>query len=145
MRKEIHYFKKFSEITGTLTTSLRENNVIHVIEDTECIADLTAELIKERLECGVVAYTHPEKFLNFARIQKTDIFIIDIMMPKIDGVELTKKLINDYGIDPVRIVITSGILEIYHEEFEQIGVEWFFPKPISYRKLVDVIKTIQLV
>ncbi len=81
-----------------------------------------------------------------------DLICLDIVMPKVDGVEVLKS-IRDYesskGIMPdkrVKIIITSALHETHlvQKSFE-FGCEAFITKPIDTEKLIEVMVKLGLI
>jgi DNA-binding NtrC family response regulator len=68
-----------------------------------------------------------EKFQN----QRADVIITDLMMPRMDGFELMKRLGQD-GNMPAAIVLTAfGNIETAIQTIHDLGAFWFLEKPIQ--------------
>ena len=67
-----------------------------------------------------------------------DIVISDIQMPKLDGVELTKKI---YEINNSQIIIVLSAFDdsCYLLPLINLGIEQFIKKPIDYQELLKVL------
>jgi len=67
-----------------------------------------------------------------------DIVISDIQMPKLDGVELTKKI---YGLNDSQIIIVLSAFDesCYLLPLINLGIEQFIKKPINYQELLKVL------
>ena len=74
---------------------------------------------------------------------KPDLILLDINLPKIDGLEVLKSIKNDpkLSLIPVIILTTSDddkdILKSY-----QAHANCYITKPVSYNSFIDVIKTL---
>ena len=77
--------------------------------------------------------------LKMIETQHWDILITDIKMPKIDGLELSKKALEINS--NLKIIIVSGYDEFeYARKAIQIGVLCFLLKPFSFEELVKNVK-----
>jgi CheY-like chemotaxis protein len=76
---------------------------------------------------------------------KPGIIILDINMPRMNGIELLKHLKNDEELKriPVVVLTTSKEEEDKIESFS-LGVAGYMIKPVDYLKFVEVIRTIDM-
>ncbi|MDR2728568.1 MAG: response regulator [Chitinispirillales bacterium] len=63
-----------------------------------------------------------------------DVIFMDHMMPKMDGIETTKK-IREFGYSGAIVALTANALAGNNEMFRQNGFDDFIPKPIDIRFL----------
>ena len=63
-----------------------------------------------------------------------DIVFMDHMMPKMDGIETTRKL-REMGYEGVIVALTANALVGNDEMFKSKGFDWFISKPIDIRQL----------
>lgn len=122
--------------------------MIHVIDDEEALASLTKELIEARIidtntgrPKNVCVYLNPELLLS-ARLLPRDIYIVDLLMPRINGLTLITHLIKSKSVSPANILVTSGNTDLFRCELEKLGITQFFDKPLSYRNLIQTITLI---
>jgi DNA-binding NtrC family response regulator len=72
-----------------------------------------------------------EKLASFP----ADVMVTDLMMPRMDGAELLRKL-NAQGAAPTTIMVTAfGSLETAISTIHELGAFWFMEKPIQPRAL----------
>lgn len=83
-------------------------------------------------ENGLIAY---EAFLE----QSFDLIIVDYMMPKMNGLEVIKKVRQhpDNGEVPI-LMLTAKAQQQDIEEAKHAGANAFLPKPFSPLKLIEV-------
>ena len=70
-----------------------------------------------------------------------DVLLLDIRMPKINGIELVKQLRNKSNSLPVLMLTTFDDSELFMQSL-QAGANGFLLKDVSLDKLVDAIKTL---
>ena len=82
----------------------------------------------------------PEKGLKELLAKPPDIAVIDIKMPKLDGLELLRQL-RRHSAMPV-IFLTSKIEEADQIEGLKLGADDYITKPFSQRLLIERIKAV---
>ena len=88
---------------------------------------------------GKVAFDEISK----AEIPDLKIIFSDIMMPEMHGLQFIKKLRESNKCVNVPIVITSALSEKEAvSEAKQLGVSGYLLKPISAKKVIEVLKKI---
>lgn len=100
---------------------------ILVVEDTDENYLLIEELLSD-YKIELVRASHGKQFFEIINQTKNfQLILMDLMLPDIDGIELTKYLINNKIRIP--IVFISAYTERCEEVYE-LGVEFFINKPI---------------
>jgi len=91
---------------------------------------------------GEDAYT---KYLEHFKLYKKhyDIVITDITMPRLNGIELTKKIYQRNN-QQLLIVISAYDSSEHLLEFVNIGIEYFLVKPFALEKLFDILHNASL-
>lgn len=79
--------------------------------------------------------------LNILRIEKADIIILDISMPEMDGIELSKILKKDYPSVKIIIVSTHSNAKII-SRLIRIGVNGYLLKNAEKNELLNAIYTV---
>ncbi|MEO5990337.1 MAG: response regulator [Ferruginibacter sp.] len=122
-----------------------------MVEDNEGDIILTLEAFKEAkiinsidvVTDGELALMYLAKEGKYIDVETPDIILLDINLPKIDGLEVLKSIKNDpkLSLIPVIILTTSDddkdILKSY-----QAHANCYITKPVSYNSFIDVIKTL---
>ena len=91
----------------TKPTLLREQPVVLAADDDEDILDL----VKFRLERSgytVLQARDGEEALELARERKPDLAVLDVMMPKLDGLELTRRLRAEEATSRMPIILLTA-------------------------------------
>jgi len=128
---------------------MKNSKSILLVEDDEVDAMTVQRALREinitnRLDTvgnGEEALT----FLNDPSNEKPGIILLDLNMPKMNGIEFLKIAKKDPLLMriPVVVLTTSKADEDKVESFN-LGVAGYMIKPVDYRKFVEVIKTIDL-
>ena len=89
----------------------------------------------------VYSKTDAKKALELYKKHRPDIVFIDLIMPDIDGIELSKqiKLINKDQI--IIIISASNDFEKLRQSFG-IGISDFIHKPLNYEKMLSMFENI---
>ncbi len=79
--------------------------------------------------------------LAVAKERKPDLILLDIMMPKMDGIEVCRRLKGDPTLPFIPIIaVTSYALDGEESRAEQAGCDAYFSKPVSPRALLAKIR-----
>jgi DNA-binding response OmpR family regulator len=89
---------------------------------------------------NVLSATSAEAGLKLAQAQKPDIFVLDITLPKMDGLELMQKL-REFSASPV-LFLSAKRDEIDRIIGLKLGADDYITKPFSIRELNLRVKAI---
>lgn len=110
-----------------------------VVDDNEKIVSvLTAYLEQEGFSVRA-AHDGPSAVAEVAR-HVPDIALLDIMLPGIDGIELTRRFQREYGL-PV-ILVTARSEEVDRLIGLEVGADDYISKPFSPREVVARVKAV---
>jgi len=126
----------FSELLKNLLKHSKNMHVLYV-EDKESLRISTGQLLSEIFSSVTLAKNGEEGLEKFNN-NLFDIIISDILMPIMDGLDMTRKIKE---IDKSQhIIITSAYEDSdYLLKLINIGVTSFIPKPITFEKLATVL------
>lgn len=81
-----------------------------------------------------------EEGYNIAVKEKPDLIIMDMRLPKMDGMEVTRKLrtIPEFSKVPI-IAVTAYAMKGDREQFLAAGCDFYLSKPIDTRQLPRVV------
>ena len=105
---------------------------------------LTAHLVKRRLEqygFTVMLAANGVEALNIIRAQHVDLLITDVVMPKMDGVDLYLELKKNLITASLPIIIVTD-KQVFQESFSALGVNHFVPKASNVNVLLAKIREI---
>jgi diguanylate cyclase (GGDEF)-like protein len=88
---------------------LHNKNVkVLVVDDSKSFVEKTVDLLKRYRIFALSAFDGEEAYQVLKDNSDIKIVLTDYMMPKINGLELTKKIRNDYSKDQISIIVTSN-------------------------------------
>ena len=129
------------------------NNVpveVLLIEDSPEDAELTIRVLKKHnLANNLVHLQDGEAALDFLLSQGVNniprLILLDLKMPKVDGIEVLRKIKNDeqMKIIPV-VVLTSSKEERDVIESYKLGVNAYVVKPVEFEKFVEAVAQLGL-
>lgn len=72
---------------------------------------------------------------------KPDVLLLDINMPKVDGISISRKVVKDYPEVKI-IAISFQSDEEYEVALKELGVSSYLVKPFSISKLIETVKSV---
>ncbi len=111
-----------------------------VVEDEGVANELLSSTFKNFFSDVSSAFNGKEALEMFDRL-KPDIVFVDIVMPEMDGIELSRKL-REMNPNQIIIVISaSNDIQKISESIE-IGVNSFIQKPIDTKKIIELLSNV---
>ena len=114
--------------------------ILLVEDDPAIIEGLTALLTAEHYE--VISASDGEKGLLMAKNDNPDLIILDIMLPKMNGLDVLQTLRNTEKCMTPIIMLTSRKEEIDRVMGLEFGADDYIAKPFSTRELIARIKAV---
>ena len=110
------------------------DNRILIVEDDETLLDvLKYNLLKEGY--GVVTAVDGVQAIEVARTEKPDLIVLDIMLPRLDGLEVCRILRRE-GMSMPILMLTAKVEEIDEVVGLELGADDYMTKPFSIRELL---------
>lgn len=133
--------KNLQATTNDSETEIKNKPLILVIEDNYELCDYITTLLKEN--ANVISAHNGEEGYNMAVNNIPDIIVSDIMMPVMDGIELTHKCKNDTRTSHIPIILLTA-KETVESEIEGLsyGADDYITKPFNARILKLRIKNL---
>ncbi len=117
----------------------REQRTVLIVEDDRNTANLVATYLQR--EGFVTLQEHDgEAGLQAARIEQPNLVVLDLMLPKIDGLEICRRLRAESQV-PI-LMLTAREEEIDRVLGFSLGADDYVVKPFSPRELVERVKAI---
>ena len=115
------------------------NEKILIVEDNPRNMRLLEMTLRGR-DYNLLKATDGEAALDIAMRERPDLIIMDIQLPKMDGLEVTRKLkeIPAFSYTPI-IAITAYAMKGDKEKAIDAGCDAYLPKPINTRQLPKVV------
>jgi DNA-binding NarL/FixJ family response regulator len=84
-----------------------------------------------------------EEAVDIARRERPDVLLMDVRMPRVDGIEATRRITSDPELEAVRVVIlTTFDLDEYVYGALRAGASGFLLKDATPERLVDAIRVV---
>lgn len=117
-------------------------HTILVVDDEQDLLDLIEyNLMKEGYK--VLKAENGLEALDVAKEKNPDLVLLDIMMPKMDGLEVCEKMRSDADLKHIPIIfLTARGDEKTEVEGLNLGADDYVTKPISTTKLISRIKAV---
>jgi len=108
-----------------------------VVEDNNEILDYICQSLKSHF--STISARNGEEGLHLARTMNPDIIITDIRMPGIDGMEMTKRLKDDFLTSHIPVIMLTAKGEVRDQiEGIETGAEAYITKPFNMEYLKSV-------
>ena len=114
-------------------------SVLLIDDNNELLQFLQNELSSQY---QVMTAKDAEEALKLLGTKVPDIIVSDVMMPGIDGTELTQKLKSDPRFSFIPIILLTAKTADYKQEAIEAGVDAFFTKPFRLEHLILRIRKI---
>jgi CheY-like chemotaxis protein len=122
------------------SANLSNSPIIMLAEDNENLIEIYADYIQTNNYRVVVARDGLEA-LSVADEEEPDLMLIDVQMPKMDGLEVMKKLRTEGRFADVPIIaLTANVLPAYKKRCLEAGATDFLGKPSSMAQIMAMIK-----
>lgn len=112
-----------------------------IVEDNE----LNMKLFHDLLEAhgfGTLQTRTGIEALKLAREHRPDLILMDIQLPEVSGLEVTKWIKEDEEIASIPVVaVTAFAMKGDEERIRQGGCEAYISKPISVSKFLETVKS----
>ena len=111
-----------------------------IVEDNE----LNMKLFRDLLEAhgyATVQTRNGTDALGLAREHRPDLILMDIQLPEISGLDVTRWLKDDPELKTIPVVaVTAFAMKGDEEKIKQGGCEGYISKPISVSQFLDTVR-----
>ena len=111
--------------------ALKKNNIVNRVEVVRDGAEALEFLFGTGMYAGRDINSHPK------------VILLDLKLPKIDGLEVLKRIKADPRTQPIPVVVLtssreeSDVVESYH-----LGVNSYIRKPVDFEQFTEAVRTI---
>jgi two-component system cell cycle response regulator DivK len=111
-----------------------------IVEDNE----LNMKLLHDLLEAHGYATLQTKdgiEAMKIARLKRPDLILMDIQLPEVSGLEVTKWLKEDPELRAIPVVaVTAFAMKGDEDKIRQGGCEAYIAKPISVAKFLETVQ-----
>ncbi|HET8859001.1 response regulator [Marivirga sp.] len=121
---------------------MAETKKVLIAEDSSVIQNLTKKILMMQ-NYSIHSAKNGEQVLKALETESFDIILMDINMPKMDGMECTKavRALDDKEKSAIPIVAITGNAKNYSiEDFKAVGITEYLQKPLNFDQLVETVK-----
>jgi CheY-like chemotaxis protein len=112
-----------------------------VVEDTELSRDLLEQMLEEEFELEFAA--DGETALTMVREGKFELVLMDLSLPKLDGLTVTQRLRDDPATAKLPVIaVTAHGMRGDREKALEAGCDEHIVKPVDEEKLLAAMRTL---
>lgn len=113
---------------------------VMIVEDNELNMKLFHDLL-EAHDIAVIQTRDGREVLDMARAEKPDLILMDIQLPEVSGLDVTKWIKDDADLKAIPVIaITAFAMKGDEEKIRQGGCEDYISKPISVMQFLEKVK-----
>ena len=119
---------------------------VAIADDNAKMTDMLGQMIEEDKDLELVGKAHNgEEICNIIKDKEPDVVILDIIMPKMDGLSVMEKFSHNANVKkvPVFIVLSAIGQERITEDAFSLGADYYVLKPFDNTTLLNRIKHIR--
>lgn len=116
-----------------------------IVDDEAHIRMLIGQTLEELEDEGVEFMTadNGEKALELIQSEKPNLVFLDVMMPKMNGMDVCRKVKQELGIADVFIIIlTAKGQELDRQKGQEVGADVYMTKPFDPEVLLTKAKEV---
>ena len=134
------YHQSSKAISGLKPGERRPSKTVMIVEDNE----LNMKLFHDLLDAHgyrTLQTRNGMEALRLAREQRPDLILMDIQLPEVSGLEVTKWLKDDEDLCDIPVIaVTAFAMKGDEERIRQGGCEAYISKPISIATFLDAVR-----
>jgi CheY-like chemotaxis protein len=121
-----------------------ENDIrrkVLIVDDEPNVRRLSRTILSKKFD--VFEAENGIQAIEMAKAQKPDIILMDMMMPKMDGLTACQAIRNDPEIKSIPVIMVTAVgFELNMKLSQQMGSNGYLTKPFSPQELIE--KTTQV-
>jgi FixJ family two-component response regulator len=123
-----------------ISRPIAEESLVAIVDDDASVRQSARRLIRS-FGYRAEAFGSAEEFLDSGQAKKTACLILDVRMPRMDGLELQRRLAGSKPPIPI-VFITARASEEEERRALQAGAVAFLRKPVEKEALLRVLGTV---
>ena len=119
---------------------------VAVADDNEKMVEVLGQIIEEDKDLELVGKAHNgEEICKIIREKEPDVVVLDIIMPKMDGLAVMEQFVHSSNLKkiPAFIVVSAVGKERITEDAFSLGADYYVLKPFDNRMLLNRIKHVR--
>ena len=119
---------------------------VAVADDNEKMVEILGQIIEEDKDLELVGKAHNgEEICKIIREKEPDVVVLDIIMPKMDGLAVMEQFVHNSNLKkiPAFIVVSAVGKERITEDAFSLGADYYVLKPFDNRMLLNRIKHVR--
>ncbi len=118
-----------------------EEKKILVVEDNQMNLELVTDILEAR-GYNVVQATSGNEALELANAEQPDLILMDIQLPEMDGLEVTRQLKRNVSTRDIDVIaLTAYAMRDDEAKARDAGCSGYIAKPINTREFAKVIES----
>jgi len=110
-----------------------------VVDDDKLIR-ATLDKVLTKAGYSVFLASSGKEALEFLAKEEINVFILDLMMPEMDGIQLCRRIRKSIGSECIVYALTGHIEDYNVEECRDAGFDDFFVKPFKITMILNMIE-----
>ena len=105
------------------------------------LLEQTLEELEDEFDVEILSASDGEAGMDLIRDERPEVVFLDIMMPKMNGYEVCRKVMSEPEIDATKIVLlTAKGQEVDRKHGLELGASMYMTKPFDPDRVVEVAK-----
>ena len=126
----------------TITDAEIAGSTILIVDDNPQNLELLVAYLED-LPCTLITATNGVEAMEQVEQQKPDLILLDVMMPRMSGFEVCKKLKADPATRSTLVIMVTALNEVGDiERGVESGTDDFLTKPVKKLELVTRVKSL---
>ena len=116
-----------------------------IVDDEAHIRMLIGQTLEELEDEGVIFFTaeNGEQALEIIQAEKPQLVFLDVMMPKLNGMEVCRRVKKELGFNDIFIVLlTAKGQELDRQKGQEVGADVYMTKPFDPEVLLNKAKAV---
>lgn len=120
----------------------REKPLILVVDDNETIRNLVATILSMH-DMEVASATDGDEALVFIEQRRPDVMLLDLSMPRVDGLEVLRQVRAHPVLNDLRIVMLTAVANAPRfQEVHAYKPDGYLEKPFRINDLINLIQQV---
>jgi len=108
---------------------------IMIVDDDDSIREILKVMLKN---CEIVEASDGLEAIEIYKQLRPDVILMDVMMPRVDGIEATKEILK---LDPNAVVIgLTAFAKGKGKDLLKAGARRIIEKPFTRKKIIEIIE-----